>query len=546
MRGFAAQPGRLFDRLPDMRGRSVHSVSEARNRPLHELGASELRLLLDRGETTSVAIVEALIARRREVDRALNAFVGICDGALEEAAACDAERANGKSRGPLHGLPITIKDNIDVRGMDSTLGLSDRVGKPAAEDAVLVRELRRAGAIVLGKTNVPQLLLAQETENPVFGTTVNPWNHKRTPGGSSGGEAAAVAAGMTPWGIGTDIGGSIRIPAHFCGLVGFKPTLDRWSNRGSNTAIKGQEIVRAQIGMLTRTVADASLLWSSVDPAVLATDDPQVPPLSPGAPRSVAGMTIGFVDDDDFLPPSPAIRRAMQRAREALVDAGAHVVSYWPVPTREVLATWLAAIAADGGATIRAAIGRDPVSAQLKPSTALTRIPTPLRKSAGKILGTLGEERLALLLDIIGEKSTADLWKLTYRRTEMRLREFDSWNRLKLDAVLCFPHVVPAIGLRNSGDYVLSLGAMFRWTLLNFPAAVVPVTRVRADEETGYDGGSDRIAKKTASILQGSAGLPVGVQVVSRPYQEHSLLSILAAIEERVSGDEGYPLTPVG
>jgi fatty acid amide hydrolase len=515
--------------------------------PIYALEAKDLLAALDRGKLTSVAIVENLIERRRKLDRNINAFVAVCDGALEEAEAADRARKSGELIGPLHGLPITIKDNIDVKGLDSTLGLSQRVGQPSKSDAVLVAELRRAGAIILGKTNVPQLLLAQETENSVFGTTVNPWNHQRTPGGSSGGEAAAVAAGMTPWGIGTDIGGSIRIPAHFCGLVGLKPTLDRWSNRGSNTGIKGQELVRSQIGCLTRSVADATLLWQSVDPARMSADDPLVPPIPARSMdlSAIRGMTIGFVDDDDFLSPVPAIRRAVRRAREALEDAGAKVVSYWPVPSREILATWLAAISSDGGATMRAAIGSDPVSAQLKPSTTLARLPGPLKRSLGIVLSTFGEERLAMLMDIIGEKSVADLWKLTQERTDLRAREFDGWNRNNLDALICPPHVVPAIGLRESGDYALSLGPMFRWTLLNFPAGVVPVTRVQPDEEKGFDDSSDRIAKKTASVSLGSAGLPVGVQVVARPFQEETLLTIMAAIEERVRHDSTYPVTPV-
>src|SRR5690606_15576827 len=133
------------------------------------------------------------------------------------------------------------------------LGLRARHQMPADADAVLVAELRRQGAVILGKTNVPQLLLAQETENEVYGVTSNPWDTDRVPGGSSGGEAAAIAAGMSPMGIGTDIGGSIRIPAHFCGIAGLKPTMDRWSNRGSQAGLPGQEVVRAQVGPMART-----------------------------------------------------------------------------------------------------------------------------------------------------------------------------------------------------------------------------------------------------------------------------------------------------
>lgn len=512
---------------------------------LWSLPAYELASRLASGSVTSVEIVEALLERRRAVEPMLNAFVAECD-ALEQARRSDAARARGGDVGPLHGLPITIKDNVDLEGMDSTLGVRARVDRPARRDAILVNALRRAGVVFLGKTNVPQALLAQETENIVFGTTCNPWDTTRVPGGSSGGEAAAVAAGMSPLGIGTDIGGSIRIPAHFCGVVGFKPTLSRWSNRGSNTAIPGQELVRAQVGTLTRRVADAALLWRSLAPENMSRFDPAVPPLEAADPEGVRldGLRIGIVDDDDFLSPTAAIRRSVGRAREVLAAAGATVTPHSPVPSREVLAVWLSALTSDGGRTLDAAIGEDPVSPVLKPSRMLLRVPGPLRRTAGRVLGGLGEERLQLLLDVLGEKTVTDLWRLTQRRTEMRLAELDAWNRLDLDAVICPPHVVAAMGHRESADYAVSLGAQFRWTLLDFPAGIVPVSVVRESEVGSYPV-TDRISKKTARLERESVGLPVGVQVVARPYREHVLLSVMAAIEAGVQGDREVPVTPV-
>ena len=209
-------------------------------------------------ETDHVEIVEALHARIRALDGKLHCFVSWRpEEVLAEARAADAARKQGNLAGPLHGLPVTIKDNIDIAGTDSTLGLRSRQNQPALVDAPVVKLLREAGAIILGKTNIPQLLLAQETDNALFGVTNNPWDLTRVPGGSSGGEAAAVASGMSPLGFGTDIGGSIRIPCHFCGVAGIKMTLDRWSNRGSSTAIPGQELVRSQVGPIARRVSDS-------------------------------------------------------------------------------------------------------------------------------------------------------------------------------------------------------------------------------------------------------------------------------------------------
>jgi fatty acid amide hydrolase len=515
------------------------------NKELHQLTASEISQGLAAGTLRSTEVVQALRDRRRTVDASLNSFVSGCDDDMQAAEEADSARAQGATLGPLHGVPMTIKDSVNLCGYDSTMGIASRVGKPAREDSVLVAELRRQGAIFLGKTNVPQALLAQETDNPVFGVTKNPWDSSRTPGGSSGGESAAVAAGLSPIGIGTDIGGSIRIPAHFCGIVGFKPTLDRWSNRGSNTAIKGQEIVRAQIGCLSRSVADVKLLWDVVDIPRMAQADPLVCPLPPSDLPDLRGMTIGFVDDDDFLPPSRSIQRAVGLARTALEEAGATIVSHWPVGSRDILATWLSAITSDNGQTLRKTIGPDAVTDAIKPSMNIIKIPAPLRRRLGGLLNTLGERRLGMLLDIVGEKTVTQLWELTQRRTELRTEEFDSWKRSGIDALICPPHVVPAMRHGESGDFILSLGAMFRWTLLAFPAGVVPVTRVQAEETIGYDGGNDRIAKKAATILSGSQGMPVGVQVVAKPFCEEAMLAVMGAIESRVQKLDSFPHTPV-
>ncbi len=523
----------------------MSAAKKSSNKELHQLTAAEISQALAAGTLRCTELVQALRERRRRVDSGLNSFVLACDDDMKSAEEADSLRTKGKAIGPLHGVPVTIKDSVNLRGYDSTMGIASRVGKPAHEDAVLVAELRRQGAIFLGKTNVPQALLAQETDNPVYGVTKNPWDAARTPGGSSGGESAAVAAGLSPLGIGTDIGGSIRIPAHFCGLVGFKPTLDRWSNRGSNTAIKGQEIVRSQIGCLSRSVADVKLLWDSVDIPRMAESDPLVCPLPASGLPDLRGMTIGFVDDDDFLPPSRSIRRAVALARTALEEAGGTIVSHWPIGSRDVLATWLSALSSDNGKTLLETIGSDPVADAIKPSMNLIKIPGPLRRRLGGLLSTLGERRLGMLLDIVGEKTVTELWQLTQRRTELRTEEFDGWRRSGIDALICPPHVVPAMRHGESGDFVLSLGAMFRWTLLAFPAGIVPVTTVQAEETIGYEGGKDRIAKKTASILSGSKGLPVGVQVVAKPFCEEAMLAVMAAIESSVQRLDSFPHTPV-
>lgn len=512
---------------------------------LYQMSATQLRQHLDRGEVSSREVVEALIARRQQVDGAVRAFVVQLDAeALAQADRADRQRKAGDARGLLHGLPISIKENIDLHGLDSTMGLRHRQGKPAPSDAVTVEALRQQGAIPLGKTNVPQLLLAQESENVIWGITHNPWNLQRSPGGSSGGEAAAIASGQSPWGIGTDIGGSIRIPCHFCGIAGLKPTVDRWSNRGSAGSVFGQELVRAQMGPMARRVEDLTLLMRAVDPRALAQRDPAVPPFAVGDPRDVdlRGLRVGVMEEDGFLAPNPAIRRAVREARAALQAAGATLVDYRP-PHADLIYVWLAGISADGGATLRGNLGRDPVARQLEQSFRIIKMPAALRRAAAALLDRSGEHRTARLLRALGEKPVAEYWRLTHTRTEMRRAELDAWSEAGLDAVICPPHALPAMPLGASGELTLSLSYAFRYVMLNFPAGVVPVTRVQAEEE--HRDARDRLDKSCAAAERGATGLPVGIQVVARPWREDVALALMQAVQEGCGAQPLYPRTPI-
>ncbi len=187
--------------------------------------------------------------------------VSLFDRALDEADAADAARSRGEPLGPLHGVPVTIKEQFLVADTPTTVGLPSRASHRAAGDGPLVRRLRQAGAIVLGKTNVSQMLIYHESDNPVYGRTNNPWDPERTPGGSSGGEAAIVAAGGSPLGLGGDFGGSIRVPAHFSGVHGLRPTAGRLTVLDTPGGIfpAGQEAIIPQPGPMARTVEDLAL-----------------------------------------------------------------------------------------------------------------------------------------------------------------------------------------------------------------------------------------------------------------------------------------------
>ncbi len=513
---------------------------------IHELSAIELKKHLETRQVSSRQIVQALIDRRHAVDAEVRAFVLEFDAqALQRADEADAARARGESWGLLHGLPVTIKENIDIAGTDSTMGLKNRQNQPAKTDAVTVTLLKEAGAIVLGKTNVPQLLLAQEAENDIWGITHNPWNTARSPGGSSGGEAAALASGTSVLGIGTDIGGSIRIPAHFCGIHGLKPTVDRWSNRGSATGIAGQEMVRSQMGPMARTARDLALLTQAVDLQRAAQLDPAVPPWQIPDPATVdlRGMRVGMTLDDGYLTPNAGLQRAVKLAAEALKSAGATIVDYQP-PGPDLLFTWLAGISADGGTTLRNMLAGELPARQLQATVKAALLPSPVRMLLAAIFDARGDKRMARLLRSLGAKPVSELWALTNARTVLRRAEHDAWAAQQLDLVICPPHTMPAMPIGTSGDLTMALSYAFRYVMLNYPAGVAPVTRV-LENETVRANPADTVEKRCAAAELHCDGMPAGVQVVAPPYREERVLAAMAAIEDVVSKEALYPHTPI-
>ncbi|MRR14316.1 amidase, partial [archaeon] len=208
-------------------------------RDLVFLSASDLAGMIRSGRVTSSEVVEAYLEQIEKHNPGLNAIVTLdAQGARKRAHEADEALARGEVWGPLHGIPVTIKDNYAVSGMKTTSSLPSLSGYVPHYDATVVKKLKDAGAVILGKTNLPPMGMDLQTRSPVFGVTNNPWDLGRTTGGSSGGDAAAVAAGLTALGIGNDIGGSIRIPSHFCGIYGIKPTENLTSNYGVSPGMK--------------------------------------------------------------------------------------------------------------------------------------------------------------------------------------------------------------------------------------------------------------------------------------------------------------------
>ena len=502
------------------------------------LPAVELAALIARGDASSTEVVEAHIERIERVNPALNAVVvKRYDEARAEARQADRHRAGGELLGPLHGVPITIKEALDVAGTPSTFGLPSRAKILAERDDACVARLRAAGAVILGKTNGAQCLLYYESDNPVYGRTNNPWNLDRTPGGSSGGEGAIIAAGGSPLGLATDLGGSVRVPGTFCGVPGIKPTAGRTPDPGRHGLPIGQQAIASQVGVLARTVADVALGLEIINGANVE------PPLPLGDHRSVdaAELRVAYYVDDGTFTVAPAVSRAVRESAQALRERGASVTEWTPPAVGEAVHLSFALYSADGGRGLRRTLGRDEVDPRLRTLVTAAKMAGPARAAASRLLMAIGQPTMGRFLEHFGHTHAAQYWDLVEAQLDYRSRFAEALDRDGIDVILCPACALPAYTHGASSDLGLGGGYAVLYNLLGYPAGVVPFDRVRKEEEVGRKPSRDRVEKAALKVEQGSAGLPVGVQVVARPWREHQALAVMRAIEQVASLRPGFP-----
>jgi fatty acid amide hydrolase len=512
--------------------------------------AGEIARLVAAGTVSAREAVDAHIDRIEAVDERLNAVVARrFDDARAEASAVDAARARGETLGPLAGVPMTVKEQFDVEGLATTFGLPSRRDELAKADGPLVNRLRGAGAIVLGKTNVAELLFYQEGDNPLFGRTNNPWDLERTSGGGSGGEGAIIAAGGSPLGFAADIGGSIRTPAHFCGIQGLRPTSGRLTNLDSPPELffPGMEAVVLDPGPMARTVADLELAMRVLAAPGLERIDPRIAPVPWPDPHAVSleGLRIGVFEDDGYWPASPALRRAVREAAEILTRRGAIIEPFADPDPEAATRFYFSFLTADGLHWERRHLKGNPVDDRIKMLMRISHVPAALHRPIASLLGSVGgQRRLANGFRWSTKRSARAYWRLLEERGDWRSRFLAAMDEKKLDAIVCPPHAVPA--MRHGGTRLLydTPSYLMRFNVLGMPAGSVAATRVRADEETDRLLTRDVVDREASKTEAGSTGLPVGVQVAARHWREDVVLAVMAALEAEFSKRPDYPTHP--
>lgn len=470
--------------------------------------ATGLLAALNAKDISAVELLKLSLARHEQTHGRLNAVVAAdLDRALDRARAVDDLRLKGEA-GALAGLPMTIKDTFDVAGLPASSGLA-ALRRRQVEDAVVVAHARRAGAVIWGKTNVPVMAGDWQSFNGLYGVTNNPWDVARTPGGSSGGAAAALAAGVTSLEIGSDIGGSLRVPANFCGVFSHKPTWGMVSQRGHVPPAPGSHAERDLnvVGPMARSARDLRLLLSVIEDAPLA---PRAPP------ADLKTLKIALWLDEPLFPLDAQVRDVIQTFAGALEAAGAEVrpISA-PVPVDALMGAYQVLlstiIASDAPPKVQARMQR------MRPLAALAR--------------NLGAGRGSWAEAVLRQTASHVEW-LAADETRARLRHMAEEALSSFDVIIApispvaaFPHdhrPFQARSLQLSGGAKIPYTSMLDWIALA-TACHLPATAVPAGVS--------------------ASGLPVGVQIIGPHGADAKTLAVAQAIDETFGGFLAPPAT---
>ena len=436
--------------------------------------------------------------------------------AAAEADTIDARVAAGELHdAPLAGVPVSVKECFGVRGLSTTLGIKARRGLADADDAPLVKQLRAAGAVIVGKANVPQAMYLHETDNPVWGRTLHPADPSRGPGGSSGGDAALVAVGVVPLAVGNDLAGSLRQPAHACGIAALVPRSVALGTGGAFETMPGLTAVRSRAGFLARCVEDLRLALDAV--TTIGQTQPVI-------------RRVAWWDDSGPITSSPAVRRGVHEAVARLSEQGIEVNRLPGDLAGEAAWLLLAILAADGGEDVRRLFAGERPMPGVRRLLAIAGVPRRWRPVVVAAARFVGRRTEAEGVRRTGRQSREEFASLLADREALAGRFAAAVSGY--DAVICPVSAVPALRHGTAARLVLAAAPCLLANLLELAAGAVPVTAVRPEEERGRRWSLDPVLRSAAATDRGSRGLPVGVQVVGCPGRDEAVvLEVMRMIE---------------
>lgn len=497
------------------------------------LPVSDVANEVNSGNLTPLEVLRTYGKRALTAQSRTNCVTEILIDSAEQLAATP-------KKGPLAGVPVSLKDNIAVKGYDSTVGYSKYSFKPLAEDAPCVRLLKDAGALPFVKTNIPMTLLSFESYNDVWGVTENPHVKGYTSGGSSGGESALIAAGGSRIGVGSDVAGSVRVPAHFAGIYSIKCTVSRFPKAGSPGSTPGQEGVPSVQSPMARTLPDLTYFLKSVidmkpwkyDYAV--TEMPWKPATLPQK------LKVGIMWTDGITDPSPACSRALRLAVDALKADGHKIVDFSAPNTLEALNVGAQLLCSDGVETATSGMWfGERNDAGVARIHWYAHLPWVFRWIwYAWVKYWRHDEIWATLVRDFHKLTINERWALVYRREAYRQLFFDNWNKSEVDFVLTVPNATPALPHQGLFNSISSCLYTFLFNIVDYPAGIVPVTKV---DEKADALPKDFDMSKINGVSQGAYlnydatkmhGLPVGVQLVGRRFHEEDVLAAMALLEE--------------
>ena len=521
---------------------------------------------MQQGATSPINILRAYGKAAIKAQEATNCLTEIMLPEAEQWATNGSVNLDG----PLAGIPVSLKDSIIVGGFDTSVGYSSKTGKPYAADGGLVKMLKAAGAVPFVKTALPITLLSFESTNDVWGRCKNPHNPDYSPGGSTGGEGALLAFGGSRIGIGSDVAGSVRAPAHFSGCYSLRCSTGRWPKAGVDTSMPGQEGIPSVFSPMTRTLRDLSYFTRVFIQCEPWKYDGTVHPI-PWRQEvyekyaDKKKLRIGVMRTDGVIDPAPACVRALETTISALRVQGHDVFDLTlpsaPYSPYEALRIASQLLNADGTKTFlsffRAGENTDPGAGQM---TFYMSLPRPVRYLYYLYVRYIRRDTVwAGLVKGFYAKSAHENWQLVAQREAFKVKWFDWWNDINassssddMDVILCPPNATPAVPHEGMKDAVSSCGYTFLWNLLDYTCGIIPVTHVDPVKDAlplGFKlnrlDGVSRGAYKYYDA-QKMAGLPVAVQVVGRRLEEEKVLAVMERIEKALEeSGEKYELLQV-